>query len=220
MVDIDEVDDEGAPLRHPESFYEQQSPSFSERIARLFRCWRHCHMSLIIWVTLVLFGVVVILGAIVLRSNRDASGAAFPTCNRLYSWVLAWVIVTAVNSVWYSIEEGFRVQAVVVDPTAPGGMRELPLSQQNSAAFVYVRVMRLVTHFVLTIAFFVVGWEIMRHNGTCPAHTDLKLYFKVRESTPLESSLHGVFFFLSFFLLTFAARLSPDDSFCSALLFL
>ena len=80
--------------------------------------------------------------------------------------------------VWYAIEEGFRVPAVELDPDAPNGVREVPLSQQNSTAFIYVRVFRLIVHFILTLVFFVVGYDIMK-NGTCQDHNDLKLYFKV-----------------------------------------
>lgn len=86
MVDIDEVDAENEPLRrHPDSAYHKRPPTLGDRWDAFARCWDHCHMSLAIWVTLVAFTVVIILGIIVLRANQSASTTAFPRCNRIYN---------------------------------------------------------------------------------------------------------------------------------------
>lgn len=96
---------------------------------------------------------------------------------------LAFVIITTINTIWYSIEEGFRVPAFVPDPSLPGGVREIPYHEQNSTAFTYVRALRLILHFGLVLALFITGWDMLRTNGvastTCAGHTDLVLYFKV-----------------------------------------
>jgi hypothetical protein len=176
MVDIDEIDDEGQPLRSER--YVRDGPSLMDRVRPLFTCWQYCHMSLAIWITLVIFSTICILGVLVLRGNSSASTSAYPACGRLYTWVLFWVIITAINTVWYAIEEGFRVPAVELDPDAPNGVRETPLAQQNSMAFIYVRVFRLTVHFILTLVFFIVGYDIFK-NSKCAGHTDLWLYFKV-----------------------------------------
>jgi hypothetical protein len=47
MVDVEEIDDEGQPLRHDESKYVHQSPSLLDRIKPLFTCWRFCHMRFV-----------------------------------------------------------------------------------------------------------------------------------------------------------------------------
>lgn len=99
MVDVEEIDDEGKPLRQDESKYTYKGPSLIDRIRPLWTCWRYCHMSLAIWITLILFSTVCILGALVLASNKSASTRAEQPCNRVYGWVLLWVIINGVNTV-------------------------------------------------------------------------------------------------------------------------
>lgn len=182
MVDLEEVDDEGQPLRYEEEAYHKKYPSLFESVVARFRplvtCWRHCRMSLAIWITLVFFGIVCIIGVLVLAGDKAANTPQYPQCNRLYRWVMFWVIVNGVNAVWHAIEEGFRVPPYTIDPDAPGGVRETPLHEQNSTLYLYVRAFRLITQFVLMLVFFIVGYDLVKH-GTCDGFRDLKLYFKV-----------------------------------------
>jgi hypothetical protein len=186
MVEIAEVDDEGTPLRYDESYYIRDGPSLFDRVRPLWTCWRHCHMSMLLWLSIIFITTLSILGILVLRSNTSAGGKEYPGCNRLFNWVLAFVVFNIVNMVWYSIEEGFRVSNVRADAAAPGGWSPTPLGEQNSKAFDYMRVARLVIHFSITMTFFILGCEFYTRNGGsrtpvsgCPGHTDLWLYFAV-----------------------------------------
>ena len=120
-----------------------------------------------------------VLGVVVLYSSRSARTLEFAECNRLYTWVMYLVIITFVHTVWYAIEEGFRVPTHEFDANVPGGVREVPLNQQNSQLFLYVRALRLILHFTSTLVFFIVGVTIYKNIGTCQEHTDLKLFFKI-----------------------------------------
>ena len=134
-------------------------------------------MNLLIWMTLIFGMCIFVLGVLVLNGNKAAGTSREPQCNRLFNWVMYFVIINGVNTIWYSIEEGFRVPKFQPDPTSPNGLKETPLHEQNSLAYVYVRVFRLIVHFVLTLVFFVVGYEIIK-NSKCTGHSDLWLYFK------------------------------------------
>jgi hypothetical protein len=178
MVEVTEVDDEGRPLRSgDDSLYIRRGPTWSERLRASVSCWSYCHMSLAIWITLIIFTVLVALGAVVLSANSSARSASEPQCHRLFNWVLFFVVVTGANAVWYAVEEGFRVPPLRIDPTSPNGVSETPLHEQNSLAYVYVRAFRIVLHLALTLVFVVVGGDVLV-NSTCQGHADLWLYFK------------------------------------------
>lgn len=104
MVEIDEdIEDEGTPLRNGQhrrknsGLYHKRSPTLGDRWDAFARCWDHCHMSMAIWITLVIFTVIIILGIIVLRTNQSAGTSAFPKCNRIYN--CQWAL-TAMHTRW------------------------------------------------------------------------------------------------------------------------
>jgi len=179
MVDIDEIDDEGIPLRYPESAYHRPPPSLLSRCLRPFKhCCRGYVLTRAQWFLIVTYAVLVGLGYAVVRGSADAGTPQYQSCNRLYSWVVIWVLGHSFHLIWWTAEAGFYVSSpVVVDPSVPGGLRELAPDEKNSSCFLALRTLRSVICFMGNLAFLIVGIELIR-NAACTGFADLWLYFK------------------------------------------